>query len=446
MIFKSKGSEKEIKNFSDYKIWIIHQWSTTLSFLAISLVPAFFILDMFLVPKENLYVFGMYRIVATVISIIIFAFVRFSTPSKLSYSFGYVVTLVVGGVIALMTRSLGGYSSAYYAGLNLVIIGVNLLLPWGAFHSGLNGLMIVVFYVLLCTVGMEDIDVTSAINNLFFTSATVFISVIINHVRLKLIKDEYLLRQEMKKTRDALWGEMEIAKRIQTSLLPSESSLADYNVVTFMKPADEVGGDYYDFFTTRKGEHWLAIGDVSGHGVEAGLMMMMTQTSVFTAVNENDGLTPSQVLSITNETIFKNITRLGISKFMTIFAIRFDGDKMTVAGSHLDIIVYRAKNKTIEYIDISGTWIGLIDDISEHLKDYEFIINKGDMILLYTDGLTEASNEQGELYGERRVGELLREHVHLSEDDIIKTLIDDINSFQHKQDDDHTVVLLKKQS
>ena len=77
---------------------------------------------------------------------------------------------------------------------------------------------------------------------------------------------------------------MEVAKRIQTSLLPQNRRVGGYDVAARMQPAAEVGGDYYDIIQAGEDRNWIAIGDVSGHGVESGLVMMMTQTSILSLV------------------------------------------------------------------------------------------------------------------------------------------------------------------
>ena len=144
-----------------------------------------------------------YRIVATGISILQFFIIKLTKPSKLSYLHGYITSIVVGGIIALMTLDIGGFDSRYYAGLNLVIIGVNLLLPWQAINSAINGLIIMIIYIGLNVFNNQDFTFVYLINNLFFMSATIIIAVSINHVRYLLIKREFNLRSQLKEARAA---------------------------------------------------------------------------------------------------------------------------------------------------------------------------------------------------------------------------------------------------
>ena len=144
--------------FESYLSSIIHEWLKTLTILAFLLVPAFLILDYFIMPKELLQRFVIYRSVSTLIVIIQYAIVRQTRASKLSYIHGYVVSVNIGGMIALMTVDLGGFNASYYAGLNLVIIGVNLWIPWKTLHSALNSIIVISMYILLNVIAGHAYD------------------------------------------------------------------------------------------------------------------------------------------------------------------------------------------------------------------------------------------------------------------------------------------------
>ena len=136
-----------------------------------------------------------------------------------------------------------------------------------------------------------------------------------------------------------------------------------------MVPAKEVGGDYYDIIETTKGDKWVTIGDVSGHGVDSGLIMMMAQTSMLSMVNNSTNPKPSEVLSSINTVIKENISRLGSDHYMTMMAIKFNGTCMTIAGKHQDIIIYRAASNKTETITTNGTWLGIAKKIEHFQKD-----------------------------------------------------------------------------
>ncbi|MFW6147244.1 MAG: PP2C family protein-serine/threonine phosphatase [Thermodesulfobacteriota bacterium] len=430
--------------FEAYLSSITHDWLKTLTILAFVMVPAFLILDYFIMPKELLQRFVILRSVSTLIVLIQAVIVRQTKASKLSYIHGYVVSVNIGGMIALMTVDLGGFNSSYYAGLNLVIIGVNLWIPWKTIHSVLNSIIVISMYVLLNILVGHPYDHTSLINNLFFLFSTAIIAVSINHVKHKLVKQEFYLLVELKKARDALWSEMELAKRIQTALLPDREKVKGFEIAATMVPAREVGGDYYDIIETPTGDKWVAIGDVSGHGVDAGLIMMMAQTSILSTVNTLTECRPSTVLQSVNSVLRENISRLGSDHYMTLMTIRFNESQMTLAGKHQDIIIYRSALNKTETIPTKGTWMGIEEDIVGYLNDISMTIEEGDLILLFTDGITEAINRKGEMYGQARLEQALNEYADLPVRKILGKLIEDVTMFQEEQLDDMTLVVIKK--
>lgn len=436
-------SEHDLQN---YLVGIVHSWSKTLAVLGFTLVPLFFILDIFTMPKELLLRFGIYRLVATVLVAAQYWVLKTTKPGRLSQFHGYFFAVVVGGVISLMTTDLGGFNSPYYAGLNLVMIAVTLLVPWELVQSMISPLIIIGTYTLLNVLKPHPDPqlVEHIINNLYFLTGTAICAVAINHVKQKVIRQEYYNRLELQAARDALWGEMEVAKHIQTALLPRVHRLPDYEVAATMLPADEVGGDYYDIIQTPSDETWISIGDVSGHGVESGLIMMMTQTSIFTTVNRTPGYTPSQVLEEVNSVIKKNISRLGTDRYMTISAIRLDGQSMTFAGKHQDILVYRPKQKDAEYISTDGTWLGLVDDLSGLLTNHQTALDVGDTVLLFTDGITEATNDAGEMFGEERLRQTFIKYADSDIDNVIEGVISDVREYMAEQDDDLTLLAVRR--
>jgi len=434
----------EENDFDLYLNSIIHEWLKTLTILAYILVPMFFFLDYFLMPPELLPKFGVYRLISTVIVVIQFFIIRNTKPSAYSYFHGYFIAINVGSIIALMTVDLGGFNSSYYAGLNLVIIGVILLIPWSVIHSTINSLMVISMYLIVNFVAATDYNPSILINNLFFMTATAVMAVSINYVKHKLVKKEFMLMVELRKARDAIWSEMELAKRIQTALLPDEEKISGYEVAARMIPAKEVGGDYYDVIETSKGDRWITIGDVSGHGVDSGLIMMMAQTSILSTVNNPGNPKPSDILCSINSVIRENISRLGSDHYMTMMAIKFTDVDMTLAGKHQDLIIYRAGANSTEIISTEGTWLGIAEKIGSFQKDHKVQINDGDIIMLFTDGITEATNKKGEMFGQIRLEQFLDQYADLPIGKISEKIIKEVNNFQEEQLDDMTILIIKK--
>ncbi len=428
-------------------LWeLAHDWSKTLTVLGFTLVPLFFFLDYFTVPPEKLTRFAVYRLAPTVVAVGQYVVLRLTRPGRYSFAHGYILTLCIGGAIALMTTELGGFDSAYYAGLNLVTIAIVVLPPWGFKHATINALLVLaLWFGFNLAFPSESFHLPSFLNNLYFLSGTAIIGVSINVVKQSSIEKEFLSRSDLKAARDALWGEMELAKQIQTSLLPKAMRLPGYRVAAKMIPAAEVGGDYYDVMETAAGETWVAVGDVSGHGVESGLIMMMTQTSLFSTVNRTPGYQPSRALELVNSVVTQNISRLNTDRYMTMCALRLDHERVTFAGKHQDLLVYRRVTGAVDAVPTTGTWLGVVEDLGGRLTDTTIEVGEGDVLLLYTDGVTEAMDLAGRMFGQERLEAALGRLGKLDAEAILQGLLDELNAHSGgKLEDDVTLVVLKR--
>ncbi len=197
--------------------------------------------------------------------------------------------------------------------------------------------------------------------------------------------------EQLRKTLADLWSEMDLAKKIQTVLLPKDTRVGDFDFAATMIAADQVGGDYYDV-VHGDSHDWVLIGDVSGHGVSAGLIMMMVQTavrSVLSSTPKSADLTPTTMLTLVNKAVGENLKRVGDGQYMTLTALRLEGNRLRFAGLHQDILVYRKERQAVERIETQGTWIGLVDDITGLLEDATVDLDPGDIVLMFTDGVTE---------------------------------------------------------
>src|SRR3954447_4076545 len=195
--------------------------------------------------------------------------------------------------------------------------------------------------------------------------------------------------------------EMALARSIQTSVLPKSFELSGFDISAIMLPAEEVGGDFYEFRPITGGGAWIGVGDVTGHGVTSGLIMMMAQ-SMFTVLCEQNtnGTTPAKFLTLLNRAMFYNLkARLDQDKFMTMVIARIHGDgRMVFAGAHTDLLVYRAKTGTVERIATEGLWLGVEEEIESMTTDQTVMLERGDVALFHTDGVTEARDAKGECH------------------------------------------------
>jgi serine phosphatase RsbU (regulator of sigma subunit)/ligand-binding sensor domain-containing protein len=253
-------------------------------------------------------------------------------------------------------------------------------------------------------------------------------------------------KQQIEQEKAVLLKEMELARKIQTALLPKKTEHDELEIEAVMLPSDEVGGDFYDILQGKDGELWLGIGDVSGHGVTPGLIMMMAQT-VHATVITHLSYSPREVLVIVNNMLYKNVQeRLGENHFMTFTALKYLGaGKFQYSGAHLSLIVYRAKEKTCELIRTKGVYLNFLEDISRTAKNREFSIDIGDILILYTDGLTEAANSKGDILDQKGFIRIIEAHAHEDTETLRNSILNDVlNWCENKRDDDMTLVVVRR--
>ncbi len=248
--------------------------------------------------------------------------------------------------------------------------------------------------------------------------------------------------------------EMDIAKHIQTSLLPQHPQHEELEIAAAMIPADEVGGDYYDISYDKAGNLWIGIGDVSGHGVSAGLIMMMVQSAFTTfhqTIQEREIL-PSEVVIAINRVLFQNVNkRLNASHFMTLTIFKYlSQGRFSYAGAHLDLIVHHAQSNSFKTYGTLGLFMNLLPDVAEIIEDAEFTLEKGDTLIIYTDGFPEAKNHQEEgisnqLLDFNRFLDIIKKHIHKDVEAVKEGIIKDTLTWCNNiRDDDMTLIVIRK--
>jgi len=245
-----------------------------------------------------------------------------------------------------------------------------------------------------------------------------------------------------------LSSELDVAKKIQQMVLPKLTELEgiqDLEIAGYMEPADEVGGDYYDIL--NDGDRIkISIGDVTGHGLESGVLMLMAQT-VVRALENMQETNAIHFLDIVNKTLCQNLERMNSEKNMSLAILNYKEGLIKISGQHEEIIVVRA-NGELELIDTLdlGFPIGLDWQISDFIQEQEVVLNADDLIILYTDGITEAENLEKQQYGLERLTQLAQQYREHSASQIRDLIIEDVRQFIGKQKvfDDITLVVLKQ--
>lgn len=245
--------------------------------------------------------------------------------------------------------------------------------------------------------------------------------------------------------RDLRARDLAVARRIQTSILPRNLRAEGFELAALMVPAEEVGGDYYDVRSTD-GALWVGIGDVSGHGLVAGLIMLMVQSGVASLVSGGSGLGPAAHVSSLNRMLHDNIrARMLGQDFVTFMLGRFEpSGRVLLAGTHEDVLVARAAGGPCERIHIPGAWLGAVPDISAVVTEVDLNLAPGDVVVLYTDGVTESPGRDGERFGLDQLTAVVERERARSPALILDEIYRALSRFKVRQEDDETVVVVRR--
>lgn len=260
----------------------------------------------------------------------------------------------------------------------------------------------------------------------------------------KSITEMRELYEQLTDERDRLQRELVIATVLQTSLLPTEIRGTHLEIAGALVPATEVGGDYYDVIHTGD-TTWIAIGDVAGHGLRTALIMLMAQSIVSSTVRITPPLMPSEILAIANRALWENIRkRLESDEHMTCTLLRSDPDgRVRYAGAHEEFLVCRTATGTCEAIATPGTWLGAVAEITGKNSDHELVLADDDVIVLYTDGVTEARDTHKAQFGLARLVAVVEANHTQPVRKIRDAIFDAIEGFRTAQNDDVTVVVAR---
>jgi serine phosphatase RsbU (regulator of sigma subunit) len=246
--------------------------------------------------------------------------------------------------------------------------------------------------------------------------------------------------------RELVEQELEVARSIQQASLPKEvPTLEGWQISPFYRPAREVGGDFYDFHFLSEGRVGLVVGDATGKGVPAALVMSTTLGMLQLAAGALDSSSPGEVLSRVNETLF---ARIPPNMFVTCFYCILDPESATLsyanAGHDLPYVL-RGSGGECEELRARGMPLGLMPQMSYEEK--EIVLQEGDSALFYTDGFVEAHDPQREMFGFPRLQTLVAEHAE--EGPLGDVLLEELYSFVGEgweQEDDITLLTLRHSS
>jgi sigma-B regulation protein RsbU (phosphoserine phosphatase) len=258
--------------------------------------------------------------------------------------------------------------------------------------------------------------------------------------KLKQAQIELIEKERMKQ-------ELQIAQRIQQSLLPSKlPTLAGYSIASYYQATTEVGGDYFDVFTLTPHSIGLVIADVSGKGVPAALLMAVSKSTL--RAQTQVSLSPAEVLIRTNSILYHEMQR---GMFVTIFyaILNTENDTLTAACAGHNPALLVSANNDVQWIRPSGIPVGhdAGPRFKERISETTVKLKPSDVLLLYSDGITEAINIWGEQFGEQRLSQIVANYLTEDVNTILNRVKEELFGFMggQPQTDDITMLVIKKE-
>lgn len=259
------------------------------------------------------------------------------------------------------------------------------------------------------------------------------VSIAINNAQ---IYSELIVKERMS-------NELDVASRIQKKILPADvDEIFGLEIAQYFEPAKEIGGDYYDYTILDDNVFSITIADVSGKGVPAAFLMALGRSVLRTLTLTGD-FAPNENLNELNKIIYSDITE---DMFITMMHSKYNKENKTLYYSnagHNPLVVYRASTDSIELHTVKGIAIGFLEEYK--YRQGEIQLNKGDIVIFYTDGITEAENSNKEMFGLERLKEVIYNNKNKSPKELRKVILESINRFRkdYEQTDDLTFVILK---
>jgi len=250
---------------------------------------------------------------------------------------------------------------------------------------------------------------------------------------------------EVAKEKERLQSEIQIAREVQNQLFPrAEPKMKTVRVTAACEPARMVSGDYYDYEVIGGQQIALAIGDVAGKGISAALLMATLQSSLRTHLNASlDGrLSTSWLVARLNQHLHATTSA---EKFATFFLGLYDEETSVLTytnAGHVPPLLVRKGN--VQRLDVNGTVVGAFP-----FTDYGqscVTLEEGDLLVCFTDGITEPENEYGEMFGEQRLIDLLAANAHRSEAEIVQIVLAGVRQWTASDElqDDMTLLLARR--
>lgn len=244
--------------------------------------------------------------------------------------------------------------------------------------------------------------------------------------------------------KERLSKELELAAKIQKDILPKEiPKVKGLDISAGLIPAEEIGGDCYDFISLGNGKWIFYLGDVTGHGVPSGIVVSIANAMFFSASDKDD---PQDILVAVNRVLKEKTTA---NMFLTLLLLCWDEKTQTmtyISAGHEPMIHYKAKENEVVLCDHGGIALGMFEDLEPHLQVKQVPLGEGDFLVLYSDGIPEAWRAPKDMYGMERFQLAVASCNNLERSSAIRNaILADVKEFMggYKQMDDVTVMVVK---
>lgn len=257
------------------------------------------------------------------------------------------------------------------------------------------------------------------------------------------LENALLHRDLLSQTR--IQTEMELAKQVQMRLLPQKiPHFANLDVAVQSRPAFQVGGDFYDFVESK--DHLLnfVVGDVSGKGMPAALLMTMMRTVLRGRVQESHLPTVDQILDRANQDLYQDFS--DVDMFATVFLGRYDAQnhRLYYANQGHSPVIYRPQGRTAALLIADAPPLGVLPNSLAQLHTINLCI--GDLLIVASDGFSEAERSDGEMFGYERMLQVVDQSAEKSANELLEQMFEVVHNFTagHRQSDDQTILVVKR--
>ncbi len=243
-------------------------------------------------------------------------------------------------------------------------------------------------------------------------------------------------------------SDLEISRRLQQIFLPSDGELQQIEgleVAGFTEPAHAAGRHYYNVLKTGDGIH-PGLGDITGHSLESGVLVLMTQTAIRTLIDHGE-TDPATFFTTLQRVIYNNTKRMKADKPLTLAFVNHQKGQLKIIGQHEAMLVVR-QNGTTEHVGVIDLGVSLIQEnnIAEIILKATIVLHPGDGVVFYTYGIIEAENQTGECYGIEQLNNIISRNRNHAAEEIIHAVITDVNQHIGEQQghDDLALIVLKQ--